>query len=112
MSSASKAKGSAWERAVVSYLIDNGWPYAERRLAGDTHDRGDIAGVVSVVLECKSEKRIDLAGYMKELAIEMANDKATMGAAVVKKRGTTSAGDAYAVLPFELFCQLLKQAGY
>lgn len=112
MSSAAKAKGSAWERQVVAFLQNAGWPYAERRLAGDSKDRGDIAGVPGVVFECKSEKRIDLAGYMSELATEMANDKARMGAAVVKKRGTTDPGEGYAVLPLHLFARLLKEAGY
>ena len=64
MSSASKQKGSAHERAVVDYLKTHGWKHAERRLAGDKNDRGDIAGVPGIVLECKNEKRIDLAQFM------------------------------------------------
>ena len=34
MSNPAKAKGSKAERDVVNYLIENGYPYAERRLAG------------------------------------------------------------------------------
>ena len=33
MTSKSKTKGSAWERAIVDYLRAVGWPFAERRLA-------------------------------------------------------------------------------
>jgi Holliday junction resolvase len=34
MSNPAKAKGSKAERDVVNYLIENGYPYAERRLQG------------------------------------------------------------------------------
>lgn len=112
MSSASKQKGSAHERAVVDYLKTHGWKHAERRLAGDKNDRGDIAGVPGIVLECKNEKRIDLAQYMRELEIEVANDKADAGAAIVKKRGTTDVADYYAVMPVYMLVFLLKKAGY
>lgn len=112
MSSASKQKGSAHERAVVEYLKANGWKHAERRLAGDKNDRGDIAGVPGIVLECKNEKRIDLAQYMRELEVEVANDKADAGAAIVKKRGTTDVADYYAVMPVYMLVHLLKKAGY
>ena len=112
MSSASKQKGSAHERAVVDYLKANGWKHAERRLAGDKNDRGDIAGVPGIVLECKNEKRIDLAQYMRELEVEVANDKADAGAAIVKKRGTTDVADYYAVMPVYMLVHLLKKAGY
>ena len=112
MSSTSKQKGSAHERAVVDYLKANGWKHAERRLAGDKNDRGDIAGVPGIVLECKNEKRIDLAQYMRELEVEAAIDKADAGAAIVKKRGTTDVADYYAVMPVYMLVHLLKKAGY
>jgi hypothetical protein len=112
MTSASKAKGSNHERMTVDYLIEQGWPYAERRIAGDFKDRGDIAGVPRIVFECKNEKRIDLAGYMKELETEVANDRADLGVAVVKKKGTTNVGDYYAVMPMHMLIKLLKSAGY
>lgn len=112
MSTASKRKGSSFERSIVDYLKKEGWKHAERRLAGDTKDRGDIAGVPGFVWEAKNEKRIDLAGYVKELEIEVANDKADCGAVVVKRRGTTNVGDCYAVMPVHMLVTLLKQAGY
>ena len=112
MSSASKRKGSSHERDVVDWLIEQGWIHAERRIAGDFKDRGDIAGIPKVVWECKNEKRIDLASYMKEVELETANDKADVGVAVVKKRGTTNVGDYYAVMPLHMFAALIKKAGY
>lgn len=112
MSSASKRKGSTYEKDVVNYLIENGWKHAERRIAGDSKDRGDIAGVPGVVFECKNEKKMDISQYVRELEIEVANDKADVGAAVVKKRGTTDVANHYAIMPMYMLVFLLKEAGY
>ena len=112
MSTPSKRKGSAWELSITKYLIEQGWKHAERRIAGSNLDKGDIYGILGCVIEAKNEKRIDLAGYMKELEVEMQNAKATTGAAVVKKRGTTSVADSYAVMPMHVWIDLLKKAGY
>lgn len=120
MTSASKAKGSSFEREVVMYLRDNGFPFAERALAGATDDIGDIIGTPNCVWECKNHKRMDLAGWMNELDIEIANQvnryktngPAVVGAVVHKKRGTTSAGQYYATMPLSQYVYLLKGAGY
>jgi hypothetical protein len=112
MSTPSKRKGSAWELAITKYLIEKGWKHAERRIAGSNIDKGDIYGIIGCVIEAKNEKKIDLAGYMKELEVEIKNAKATTGAAIVKKRGTTNVGEAYAVMPVEVWVALMKEAGY
>ena len=41
MSNYAKRKGSGAERDVVIWLKDNGYQYADRRLAGATLDKGD-----------------------------------------------------------------------
>lgn len=112
MSTPSKRKGSAWELAIAKYLIEMGWKHAERRVAGSTLDKGDIYGIIGCVIEAKNEKRIDLAGYLKELEVEMKNAKAETGVVMVKKRGTSSVADAYAVMPISLWVALMKAAGY
>lgn len=112
MSTPSKRKGSAWELAIAKYLVEEGWKHAERRIAGATLDKGDIYGIIGCVIEAKNEKRIDLAGYLQELETEMRNAKAETGVVMVKKRGTTSVGDAYAVMPIKLWVALMKEAGY
>ncbi len=112
MSTPSKRKGSAWELAIAKYLIEKGWKHAERRIAGSTIDKGDIYGIIGCVIEAKNEKRIDLAGYMKELKVEIANAKAATGVAIVKKKGTTDVGEAYAVMPVQVWVDLMKEAGY
>jgi len=59
MSSKSKIKGSQAERDVVKYLQE--WfPYAERRLAGATLDKGDISGINGVCIEIKNHAKLDL----------------------------------------------------
>ena len=112
MTTPSKRKGSAWELAIAKYLVEQGWPHAERRVAGSTIDKGDIYGIIGCVIEAKNEKKITLADYMKELEVECKNAKASTGVAIVKKRGTTDVGEAYAVLPVHMWVKLMKEAGY
>jgi hypothetical protein len=112
MSTPSKRKGSGAERDVVKYLQEKGWKYAERRLAGDKNDRGDIAGVPGVCFEIKNHKTFDLAGWTKELEVEIKNAKADTGAVIHKRRGTSDVGNWYATMPVETLIELLKKAGY
>jgi len=112
VSTPQKRKGSAWELAIAKYLVDKGWKFAERRLAGSMIDKGDIYGIIGCVIEAKNEKRIDLAGYLKELETEIANAKAATGVVMLKKRGTTDVGEAYAVMPIRRWVELMKEAGY
>ena len=102
----SKAKGTAWESSVVSYLNDNGFPYAERRALQGNLDKGDISGVPGVVIECKAEKAITLSSYMDEVAVETKNAGATLGVAVVKRRNH-SVGRSYVVMELETFVRLI-----
>lgn len=49
-----KAAGRSWESEIVAALQRHGWPHAERRRLEGRHDRGDIAGVVGVVIVAAS----------------------------------------------------------
>jgi len=49
--SAARAKGTAWETAIVGYLRGRGAPHAERRALNGSNDRGDIAGIPGLVIE-------------------------------------------------------------
>ena len=112
MSTPSKRKGSAWELAIAKYLVEQGWKFAERRIAGATLDKGDIYGIIGCVIEAKNEKRINLSGYLKELEVEIRNANAATGVVMVKKKGTTDVGEAYAVMPIKEWVKLMKEAGY
>ena len=53
-----------------------------------------------------------LSEWVSELKEEIANAEANTGTVVAKKRGTLKVEDWYAVLPFGLLVELLKEAGY
>jgi hypothetical protein len=108
--SRNKAKGTAWESAICTYLNAQGWPYAERRATGGNHDRGDIAGLIGTVVEAKNEARIDLSGWLREAHVERDNDGARIGAVWFKRRGVTDPGRSYVLLSGEDFARLLRDA--
>ena len=113
MTTPSKRKGSQFERDVVKWLITMGYPCAERAYGAGRHDDvGDIDGIDGVVIECKNEIRINIPGYLQELEDEMINADAETGVVLIKKRGTSNISESYAVMPAELWVNLLKQAGY
>lgn len=112
MVSKERAKGTAAETAVVKFLQDNGFPYAERRALHGGNDKGDITGCGPLVFEVKNHKTLDLAGWVKELEAEMGNAKVDTGCVIAKKRGTTDPGEWYAILPFRVMVGLLVQAGF
>jgi hypothetical protein len=108
----SKAKGTSWESAIVTYLQAYGWPHVERRTLNGANDRGDIAGIPGVVIEAKSVKSITLGAFLDEAEKERKNDKADIGVAWIKRRGRTTADHGYVVMDGNQFAWLLKQAGY
>lgn len=110
MSNPAKRKGNAGENSAVEWLKQNGFPYAERRLAGSHLDRGDIAGVNGVTIEVKNHSRLDLSSWVKELEIEMINDSAWTGTVLHKRRGTTDVGEWYCTLPAKVWLDLIKRA--
>lgn len=110
--SASKAKGTHWESAIVSYLRDRGWVHAERRTLNGTRDRGDVAGLPGVVIEAKNAAKVELAGWTDEALREAGNAGADLGVVWFKRRGKTSAGDGFVLMTGETFAGLLKSAGW
>ena len=112
MSTAAKRKGSKAELDVVKYLKENGWKYADRRLAGSSTDKGDVSGVNGVVFEVKNQARMDLAGWIKELVDEIKNAESDAGAVIHKRKGKSNVAEWYATMPVEVFVSLLKKAGF
>ena len=103
----SKAKGTAWESAIVAHLKANGFPYAERRALAGSVDRGDIAGVPGVMLEAKACKQLSLSQWMDEVRAQKKNAGAQVGACVIKRRNH-SAAKAYVVMEFDDFLDLIR----
>lgn len=110
--SASKRKGTAWETAVVTYLRDNGVPHAERRALNGSRDRGDVAGIPGLVIEAKSAARTELAAWVDEAEQERVNDGAQLALVWHKRRGKTSAGNAFVTMTGATLIKLLTAAGH
>jgi len=105
-------KGTQLETATVNWLRENGWPYARRIVKEGQRDKGDVTlgDGISVTIEAKNEKKIDLAGGQRELMDEMENAGHSWGFTVHKKRGTTNVGDYYAVLPVHILMNIIGAA--
>jgi hypothetical protein len=102
--SKSKDKGTAAEREVVRYL-QNWWPTAERRALSGNKDKGDVAGILGVVVEVKAAAAQQLPAWMRETWTEKENADACCCVLVVKRpRQNVSRWDAYipyALLPWD-----------
>jgi predicted lipoprotein len=109
VSNPSKQRGTAWETAVVRYLQEHGFPFAERRALSGVHDKGDVAGVAGWVLEAKNRKSLDLAGAVDEARKEAGNARTRWFAAVIKRTGKGDAGEGYVVMPLSVFCDYISE---
>lgn len=94
----------------MAWLQEHGWPRAERRTKQGRLDRGDVAGVVNVVVECKNERTITLAKYVDEAEVERQNDKARWAVVCVPRRNH-AVGDGYFIMRIEDGFALLREWG-
>lgn len=109
MANPSKRRGSAFERDFVSWLREQGWPDAERRVSEGINDRGDVAGVKGWTLELKATKHADLGTAMGETERE-AKKAGTLRYALVKKRRNKSCDEAFVILPAWLWAEMVRES--
>jgi hypothetical protein len=109
--SRARAKGTSWETKVIEYLRQ-WWPYAERRALHGAADKGDVSGIVSVCIECKSHASWKPGEWLRELDAEMANAAADTGAVFAKVKGKAGAADGVILLRPDVYVALLKAAGF
>ncbi len=109
-----KAAGSSFETLIATGLAEIlGDDRIERRTKNGSKDRGDITGVKTirggrVILECKDYGgQIHATEWLREAAVEAANDGATVGAVVIKKRGTRAAGEQIVMMTLADFANLI-----
>jgi Holliday junction resolvase len=103
-------KGANFERAVVAYLRDHGYPHAERSYgAGRPEDVGDIDGLPGVVFELKAHRQIELASFLDEAEAERVNADAELAVVVIKRRGHSDVGRSYAVVTLAAMAELLRE---
>lgn len=106
--SASKAKGTAFETALVRYLIDEGFPVERRALSGSS-DKGDIAGLPGWAIEVKNCKTTALAAWVDEADAEGVNAAAPYGGVVWHhRRGRAHPSQAFVTMSGATFVRLLR----
>jgi hypothetical protein len=110
--SRSKQRGTAWESALCRYLVDEGFTQVERRALAGTSDRGDLAGIPGWVIEAKNCKRVELASWVDEAAVEQANDGAEFSAVWHHRVGRAHPSAGYVTMTGATFVRLLRAAGY
>lgn len=97
-----KAAGSTHERITADYWRDNWDDRIDRRVKTGAKDKGDIANLrvagQRIVVECKDEAKVDLAGWVQEAQTEAENDSALMGFVVAKRRGKSKPEDQYVIM--------------
>jgi hypothetical protein len=108
----SKQKGTAFESLIVAYLRANGVLHAERRALNGAVDKGDIAGIPSVVIEAKNCQRIELAQWVDEANQEALNDGSEIGVVWAKRKGRAAAEHGYIVMDPRTLMTLLRAGGY
>lgn len=110
--SKNKAKGTAWETAIVRFLQEHGWHHAERRALHGQLDKGDVTGLPGICIEAKSAARHELAAWLDEAKAEKRNAGAATCAVWFKRRGKTSPGAGFVLLDGDEYVALLKAAGW
>jgi hypothetical protein len=86
-------KGASFERQTADYWRDHydhpAAQFIDRRVKTGVKDKGDVANVRvgghRLVIECKNERGIDLAGWVGEAQEEAVNDEAICGIVVAKR---------------------------
>jgi hypothetical protein len=106
MANRSKARGTAFETAVVDFLRAHGHPLVERRALRGVRDCGDLVGLIGWTVELKNCARMELAEWMKQAQREAINDGGYRHAVIHKQRGK-NIRDAYVTVPLWLFAELL-----
>jgi hypothetical protein len=119
-------KGAGFERQTADYWRDN-WEWCiDRRVKTGAKDKGDLANVrvrgyrhqsglmvpetdrFRLVVECKNERGMNLAGWVKEAQEEAVNDDALIGLVVAKRKGKGDPADQYVILTQGDLMKLLK----
>ena len=109
MANPSKARGTAWETAVVRYLHEHGFPKARRKVLTGKLDEGDIdLGSCEITIEAKNCKSITPSEFVDEAVREARNAGGAYGVAVVKRRNRGT-GEGYVMLRLEDFCDLVTR---
>jgi hypothetical protein len=106
--------GTRYETACANYLVDNGWPYAERRALMGAGDQGDLTGTPGVAWSCKAGqaayKASDtlIARWMSELDAMRTRSRSDIGVLLLDRSGIgpKRVGETWALVPASTFTRL------
>jgi hypothetical protein len=107
-----KAKGRATENQAVEWLIENGFPYAERRRLAGSEDLGDVSGIPGVTIEIKSAAEWKPVQWLKETRVEQMNNGDEMSFCMARPKATNNVDDWVFIVPSEVLLELLTEAGW
>lgn len=106
-----KAKGQRYERDVCEMLTEElGRPVERRRLEGQL-DRGDVAGIPGLIIECKNEKAWKVWAWLREAKTEAANEtnrsgSPTLGVVFKRQTGFPDPADSVVLMDVPTFLAL------
>ena len=105
--SKSKAKGTAWETAIVGALRTRGFVCRRKVLAGK-EDTGDIEiDGIPVIIEAKNCNAMSLAGWVHEANEEAKHAKVNWGVVWHHRKGRAFPEDAYVTVDGRTFMEML-----
>lgn len=115
-----KAKGTAFETLIKTYLIDKGFKEARRAALEGADDKGDIHGIQQrttlrpVCIQCKNDKSFNFSGWLNDTVEQAKRLNNALPSLVVKRKGKgeKALGDSYVVMRLDDFIDLLGDAGY
>ncbi len=113
--SASKAKGTTFERLMADFLAwELGDDDIDRRALNGGNDRGDISGVrvgpYRLTVECKNTKAMALGTWVREAEVEAINDGALAGVVIHKRSRYGKAAEQYVTMTARDLVAILKVA--
>lgn len=113
MANPSKAKGTAGETACKRWLIDHGFPGADRQPLRGNRDCGDLGLTAGIVAEVKAYRlptgyptAAQLTLWLAQAAVEKTNAGAAYCPLIVKRPGTSDVGRWFAFLTMAEFAML------
>ena len=111
MTSPQQAKGDTYERALVRWFNEHGFPGVERRYgSGRPDDTGDLLGLPGFTVEVKNHRRIDLAAFIDEAKVEALNDgRGTLPVVICKRPRKGDPGDHYVIMEVRAFAELVDR---
>lgn len=105
MANPPRKKGTAGETAVVAWMREHGFAWADRQPLRGNRDAGDLTLCPGVIVEVKSyagapgrgqAPQAVLEAWMRQTETERENARADVGILIVKRNGTTDVGRWFA----------------